>query len=206
MSSNPRGNADKLRILALHGFRGSGAALRRQMRAFSAGLADEAEFVFVDAPTRADGGVGWWRALEESDPNGSPLKRYDGWDKSRDFVAECCRLERPFDGVFGFSQGATLAGLLVALQAPSFEFAILVGGFASADAAHVPLYRPGVFQVPSLHLIGLADNVVPPERSRALALSFHKPLILEHEGGHIVPAGGQVLSGTQAFLRQMRTR
>lgn len=206
MTSKPRGNADKLRILALHGFRGSGAALHRQMRAFGAGLADEAEFVCADAPARADGAVGWWRALEESDPNDAPIKRYDGWDKSRDFIAERCRLEGPFDGVFGFSQGATLAGLLVALGTPSFEFAILVGGFVSADPAHVPLYRPGAFDVPSLHLIGLADNVVPPERSRALALSFHEPLILEHEGGHIVPAGAQVLDDRLAFLRKMRVR
>ena len=96
--------------------------------------------------------------------------------------------------------------MLVALGAPRFEFAILVGGFASADPAHVPLYRADALQVPSLHLIGLADNVVPPERSRALARSFHEPSMLEHDGGHVVPSGAAVLSGTLAFLRKMRAR
>ncbi len=176
------------------------------MRAFRAGIADAAELVFVDAPARADGGVGWWRALDESGPDGTPVKRYDGWATSRDFIAEQCTREGPFDGVFGFSQGATLAGLLVALGAAptlGFGFAILVGGFASADPEHVPLYRADAFQVPSLHIVGRADNVVPPERSRALARSFHEPLILEHEGGHIVPGGTEVRDGTLGFLRKM---
>ncbi len=211
MTPKTHASADKLRILALHGFRGSGAALRRQMRAFSAGIAEEAEFVFADAPARADGGVGWWRALEESNADGVVLKRYDGWTASRDFITEYCNREGPFDGVFGFSQGATLTGLLVALDAArtsavNFGFAILVGGFASADPEHAPLYRAGAFHVPSVHIIGLADGVVPPQRSRALAESFHEPLILEHAGGHVVPATAEVLEGTRGFLRQMRLR
>lgn len=201
------GSAAKLRILALHGFRGSGAALRRQTRAFSAGIAEEAELVFVDAPARADGGVGWWRALEETGADGHVVKRYDGWTTSRDFIAEYCKREGPFDGVFGFSQGATLAGLLVALNAaPTFGFAILVGGFASADPEHVPIYRAGACHVPSLHIIGLSDGVVPPERSRALADSFHEPWILEHAGGHVVPDSVEVRDGVLAFLRKLRAR
>ena len=207
MTLNTPGNTAKLRILALHGFRGSGAALRRQMRAFSAGIATDAEFVFVDAPARADGGVGWWRALEEDGKHGVPVKRYDGWATSRDFIAEYCNREGPFDGVFGFSQGATLAALLVALgAAPTFGFAILVGGFASVDPEHATLYRAGACHVPSVHIIGLTDAVVPPQRSRALAESFREPLILEHEGGHVVPATAGVLEGTLGFLRKMRRR
>ena len=177
------------------------------MRAFSEGIATDAEFVFVDAPARADGSVGWWRAIEETRAHGAPVKRYDGWSNSRDFIAQYCKQEGPFDGLFGFSQGAALGALLVALSAaPTFGFAILVGGFASADPEHVPIYRAGACHVPSLHIIGLSDGVVPPERSRALADSFHEPWILEHAGGHVVPDSVEVHDGVLAFLRKLRAR
>ena len=186
------------------------------MRAFSEGVASEADFSFVNAPARADGVVGWWRALEEPAQNGAPLLRYDGWALSRDFIAEHCRREGPFDGVLGFSQGATLAGLLVALAAsssadvstafPQFGFAILVGGFASAAPEHAALYRADSLRIPSLHLIGLTDNVVPPQRSRALAASFHEPLLVEHPGGHVVPGSADVRDVTLRFLRERRAR
>jgi len=199
MTETPR-----LRVLALHGFRGSGAALRRQMRSFSQGIATEVEFAFVDAPARADGVAGWWRALQYTEPSGTPAMRYDGWAASRDFIAEHCQREGPFDGVFGFSQGATLAGLLVALGTPSFHFAMLVGGFISADPGHAQLYEANRFQVPSMHVIGTTDQAVPAQRSRALAACFREPLILEHEAGHIVPSGSRIQEATVAFLREMR--
>jgi len=96
-----------------------------------------------------------------------------------------------FDGVFAFSQGATLAGLLAALrdrESPpiSFDLAIVVSGFTSTMPQHAELFTRKL-SVPSLHVIGRADGIVPMGDSLLLAERFAGPVIIEHSGGHVIP-------------------
>jgi predicted esterase len=103
----------------------------------------------------------------------------------------------PFDGIFGFSQGAAMASLLCAMLEnrnaipgliPSdfahnpFQFSIICAGFVSRATAHRPLLE-NIIQTPSLHIIGELDTLVAPERMTALADRFHKPEIFRHTGG-----------------------
>lgn len=103
----------------------------------------------------------------------------------------------PFDGVFGFSQGAAMASLLCAMLEnrdaipgliPSdfahspFQFSIICAGFVSRATAHRPLFD-NIIQTPSLHIIGELDTLVAPERMTALTDRFHKPEIFRHTGG-----------------------
>jgi pimeloyl-ACP methyl ester carboxylesterase len=205
------------RILCLHGFRGSGRALRAQMRKLVVGLGPEVELVYVDAPPLAAGGSGWWNAVEleapaERDgPLAARVKRYEGWEPTRAWLVSCFAQRGPFDAVLGFSQGAALSALLVGLRSPSgvptpekpfvFQRAILVGGFKSNDPVHAPLYESrDSFALPSLHLIGRADRVVPPEASLALAACFAAPVIVEHDGGHVVASTAEVRAALATFL------
>src|SRR5439155_6076620 len=111
-----------------------------------------------------------------------------------------------FDGVFGFSQGAALTSLLVGLRAPdgqvsadkplSFDFAVMVGGFRSDSADHAHLYAAkDNYTLPSLHIIGQADRIVPAQDSRILAAQFASPTVLEHTAGHVIPGTPQVRRG-----------
>jgi predicted esterase len=203
-----------LRLLCLHGFRGSGAALSAQMRGFVTGLEPELELLYVDAPTLADGRSGWWNAVSIAGAQG-PLKHYEGWQRTQAWLAAYFEAHGPFDGIFGFSQGAALAGLLVGMRAPggvqtqqhpfAFGFGILVGGFVSNDPAHASLYvARESFALPSLHVIGRADRIVPTDASRALAARFEAPLIVEHDGGHVIPSGPEARAALAAFLKQQR--
>lgn len=207
----------KLRILCLHGYHGSADTLRGQMRSLTAGLQDLADFVYVDAPTLASGDFGWWHAVEREDAparddpgTGSRPKHYKGWSRTRDWAVSLFQRER-FDGVFGFSQGAALTGLLVGLRAPdgkptaekplSFDFAMMVGGFRSNDPSHAGLYASrDSYDLPSVHILGRADFIVPSSDSRALASAFKSPLILEHDGGHVVASTEDVRAGVRRFL------
>jgi predicted esterase len=211
----------KLRILCLHGYHGSGEALRRQMQSLVAGLTSPVELVYLDAPSIAEGDFGWWHARSmEAAPDddesgvGRERKRYEGWERTRKAIVATFTERGPFDGIFGFSQGAALAGLLVGLRAPdgvptpeqplTFDFAIVVSGFASSDPVHAPLYaRKASYALPSLHLIGRADGVVPPADSRELAARFREPTILEHRGGHFIASDTATLAGVDAFLGAM---
>ena len=160
---------------------GSAAQLRGQM----AVLELDVELVAIDAPSLARGGNGWWHADDEL--------RYRGWSETRALIESL----PPFDGVFGFSQGAVLASLVVGIV--PMRFAIMVGGFPSRDPRHAEIYGDG-YAVPSLHVIGRRDGVVPPDRSRLLAEKFIAPTIFEHDGGHVIPQTAPI----EAFLTRFR--
>jgi acetyl esterase/lipase len=218
-----RTSAGKLRILCLHGYHGSGHVLRAQMAAFSASLESLAEFVFLDAPSLSASDYGWWHAVnKELDPAGGdpgvdgPRRHYKGWARTRDAIVACFEAQGPFDGILGFSQGAALAGLLVGLRSTDgratverplrFDFAILVSGFPSNDPELARLYeRRDAYDLPSLHVVGRSDGIVPIADSRALAAHFAGPVIAEHSGGHIVASDRSVTERARAFLEE-RTR
>ena len=214
----------QLRILCLHGYHGSAEILRDQMRMLADGLHDLAEFVCVDAPSLARGDFGWWHAVVDEQParSGDPGvhaggKRYQGWAGTRDWLIDLFRKEGAFDGVFGFSQGGALAALLVGLRAPdgrptalrplAFDFVLMAGAFVAKDAELATLYEVrDSYDLPSLHLIGRADGIVPAEDSLQVAAHFEQPLVLEHGGGHVVAATPEIRRQVAAFLRQMAVR
>ena len=190
-----------MRILCLHGYHGTAEVLRDQMRSLVHGLEPVADFVYVDAPSLATGDFGWWH------------HNFAGWKRTRDWIASLFQREPRFDGVFGFSQGAALTSLLVGLRAPdgqvsadkplSFDFAVMVGGFRSDSADHAHLYAAkDNYTLPSLHIIGQADRIVPAQDSRILAAQFASPTVLEHTAGHVIPGTPQVRRGFADFLDQ----
>jgi len=188
-----------LRVLCLHGYHGTAAVLRSQMAALTTAMPAEVEFVYVDAPSLAEGDFGWWHAGG------------DGWERTREWATRLFRSADGFDGVFGFSQGAALAGLLAGLQQARsgdpkrdirFKFALMVGGFKS-DAAEPDDLFARQLTVPSIHVIGRTDMVVPPHESRLLADAFIDPLVLEHEGGHVIPGHPAVTGPIAAFLKHL---
>lgn len=181
-----------LRMLCLHGYHGTGAILRRQMAPLAAAIPPDIELLYVDAPSLSEGGFGWWH------------DGFRGWERTRDWAVELLGTAAPIDGIFGFSQGAALTGLLAALRDSrpppvSFEFAIMVGGFTSTMPQHAQLFRRKL-TVPSVHVSGRADAIVPRRDSLRLAGRFADPLVLEHAGGHVIPGDPAVAGPIAGFL------
>jgi hypothetical protein len=183
-----------LRVLCLHGYHGTGAILRRQMAPLAGSLPADIEFVYLDAPSLASGGFGWWH------------EGFSGWERTRDWIVERLSTGPRIDGLFGFSQGAALTGLLAALResprAPrglDFGFAIMVGGFTSFLPQHADLF-PRPLTIPSVHVIGRSDGIVPGPDSLKLADRFTDPLVLEHSGGHVIPGERTVAEPIARFL------
>ena len=148
----------------------------------------------MNAPSLASGDFGWWH------------EGFNGWERTRDWAIDLVRAGPRFDGIFGFSQGAALAGLLTAVQesgsAPPgfhFDFAIMVGGFTSDLPKHTELLRHKL-TTPSVHVIGRGDVIIPRKDSLRLADRFADPLIIEHPGGHIVPYHDGVARPIAEFL------
>lgn len=121
----------------------------------------------------------------------------------------------PFVGVIGFSQGASLTALLasrlVTLQSKQPEtakdllkFAILISGFVPNYAPLIDTYFSQPVALPSLHVLGSQDKVVPIARSRDLAAKFdtQRAEVITHSQGHIIPDDDVSLSSIAAFVVQ----
>ena len=187
----PAPSGRDLRMLCLHGYHGSGAILRQQMAPLAATLPAAVELVYADAPSLSAGDFGWWH------------EGFRGWERSRDWVVELLRTGPHVDGIFGFSQGAALTGLLAGLRdadpdTPRFEFAIMVGGF-TGTMADASVFRHKL-TVPSVHVTGRSDVIVPRRDSLLLADRFADPLIIEHPGGHVIPGEPAVATPIAGFL------
>lgn len=126
----------------------------------------------------------WWNASD--DP---ATMIYSGIEETINYVDQLALSHGPFDGIIGFSQGATLTGAIAALVsdgspsvkniAKSLQFTVIISGFYVRDVRpqFVNLNGPGrdksnPIKIPSFHVWGLSDTLVLPERSIALKDSF----------------------------------
>ncbi|KAG6598715.1 hypothetical protein SDJN03_08493, partial [Cucurbita argyrosperma subsp. sororia] len=188
----------KPRILCLHGFRTSGAILKKHVEKWPTSVLDQFDFHFMDAPFPSRG---------KSEVEGLHDPPYFEWfqfhEDTADFanVEECLQfienhmLEHgPFDGLLGFSQGAALAALLPGFQAkgvaltrvPKIKFVIIISGVKlespSLDAQEA--YASSI-ACPSLHFLSEEDFFMPS--GLQLLESFVEPFVINHLKGHTVP-------------------
>jgi pimeloyl-ACP methyl ester carboxylesterase len=81
----------------------------------------------------------------------------------------------------------------------------LVGAFLANDPVLAGLYdSQESYDLPSIHIIGRSDFIVPSEYSLRVAAKFKDPLVLEHDGGHVI-AGTPLIRKRVSFLEE-RTR
>jgi pimeloyl-ACP methyl ester carboxylesterase len=159
----------------------------------------------------SDGGTPYSTTCRRSGPTRAEKKRYSGWPRSRAAIVDALSTKGPFNGVLGFSQGACATSLLPALLSANtsdalqvcFDFAIMVGGYPCTDPVLAQSYdKPAYRGLPSLHILGTGDGVVPPSYARALAAKFVDPIVLEHDGGHVIPSSPRIKEALHAFLHE----
>ncbi|XP_017292766.1 esterase OVCA2 [Kryptolebias marmoratus] len=221
-----------LRVLCVHGYRQNGGSFREKTGALRKLLKKQVELVFMNAPltvrqssageevptqenNSGSGGDedprGWWFSdIQAKSFNAQQqCEQSLGLDESVAAVREAVEAQGPFDGILGFSQGAAFVAMLCSLQEQkleplfNFRFAVLVAGFRSACKEHEKFYAAPL-QIPSLHVFGLEDRVIPDTMSRELLPSFHDPQVLIHPGGHFVPAASAHRQTYQDFLKRFQ--
>ena len=127
------------------------------------------------------------------------------FEKTLDYLDELFATKGPFDGVWGFSQGATVASILsriaeqndTCLLEPAngrtnikFKFVIIAATYKSPNEPE--LFRffdtEKKLSMPSLHIIGKNDLIVSSDKSLKFAEEhFSQPEIYLHEFGHFIP-------------------
>jgi len=209
----------KLKLLCLHGYRQSGKAAREKLGSFRKAVGKVAELDFVTAPHSIPGEeeqYGWWFSKEDRSFDAHDYVECElGFQQSIDTVVTAWQ-GGCYDGLFAFSQGASLGAHLCLLQhlgrlPIEFKFAILVAGFASRSSSHQEDWQAakaggGQVNLPTLHMIGETDKVIEKEMSEELLPFFMSPHVVTHEGGHHVPATGVPKASVLAFLQQMQEK
>ncbi|KAJ2865572.1 Ovarian cancer-associated protein 2, partial [Coemansia erecta] len=187
---------------------------------FQSSGAVEAAAEFGDGPSAA-----WWNRSED------PKRTWEEIKQSAETVVQAMKEHGPIDGIIGFSQGAGMAAIMMALQHASqqqhcdtvydsdvqtliesvrplggaLKFAFFFAGFYP----DVPQFEAlvsgaaGKIGVPSLHMVGRADRIVPMARGRELAaraFTAEAAVVMEHEGGHFVPCNAAWRAKYQEFL------
>lgn len=191
-----------MRILCLHGYGQSASFFRQRIGSLRKALGKQYSFVCPDGPHEATAAFlsgkdeergaprSWWR-WEDAD-RASTSYSYSGVDDSLELLARCIEAEGPFDGILGFSQGATMAALMCLHPPLRFRFAILISGFVPRDPHYANLFEssPPPPLLRTLHVHGRADDRVPPAASERLARCFEASAqtAYAHPGGHAVPS------------------
>lgn len=124
----------------------------------------------------------------------------------------------PIDGVLAFSQGACLTAMLCRLltddslgvykqkyDAIKFRFAILVAGFKSGQTQHAKFFsKETKCFLPTMHVIGDTDKVIPCDLSTELLDCFENPSVFRHSGGHFVPVNADAKNSFVEFLNKFQ--
>lgn len=211
-----------LKILVLHGFGSSAEACKRQVRPLFDSLDVACELHFVngmhDAPQLlammfgGSSGNAWWSM--------HPSSQGEGYADSLRQLIDVLEFEpkrkhtKSFDGILGFSQGASMVAMLVAEQAIRkkswFNFACCISGFIPSiermkNKIDVLCRKTNIHQVvPSWHSFGANDIVIQKEKSLALAQMMNKSVVCDcHAGGHEVNTSDpKVIQSFGSFMAQ----
>eukprot|EP00112_Aurelia_sp_Birch-Aquarium-sp1_P022582 Seg641.5 transcript_id=Seg641.5/GoldUCD/mRNA.D3Y31 product="Esterase OVCA2" protein_id=Seg641.5/GoldUCD/D3Y31 len=216
-------NRRLLKVLVVHGYRQNASSSYEKTGAFRKGLKKFIELVYITAPHKIPDTsnseedsekrdeYGWW--FSAADPSSfSSLQETEidlGHEESIKLIEETFKEKGPFDGILGFSQGATIVAHICALRdqpdSPfKFRFAMLCAGFKSKSPQHDKFYQNRI-SCPSLHIFGDSDKVIAGERSEELSRLFDNPVVLNHAGGHFLPATSKEKKIYQNFLETFVT-
>uniref|UniRef100_A0A2P2J1W4 Dihydrofolate reductase-like n=1 Tax=Rhizophora mucronata TaxID=61149 RepID=A0A2P2J1W4_RHIMU len=187
----------KMKILCLHGFRTSGSFLKKQISKWDPSILAHFDMDFPDGKFPAGGksdieGIfpppyfEWFQFNKE-------FTEYTNLEECISYLCEYITNKGPFDGLLGFSQGATLSALLLGYQAqgkvlkehPPIKIFVSISGSKFRDPTICDVAYKNTIRVKSVHFIGEKDWLKLP--SEDLATAFDNPLIIRHPQGHTVP-------------------
>lgn len=133
---------DKIKVLCLHGYRQNGDVFKSKLGSFRKNVQKYAEFVFVTAPhvappindtdassTSADDQPeqrSWWFNKDDGTFKGTNRSGPAfGFEESVRLVERVWSEQGPFQGLLGFSQGASFVGLLCNMSDRKCKFCVV---------------------------------------------------------------------------------
>jgi pimeloyl-ACP methyl ester carboxylesterase len=204
----------KLRILFLHGYRQNHQTFYERTGGLRKFLKNRVEFIYCEAPhdvpkqlievtenetleEKSDNSQkGWWLKSSEN-----PERNVQNdFEKTLNQINDVFSTNK-IDGVWGFSMGGIVASMLARIcsenrqnkdtfkyKSIDFDFVIIAAASKSPECYHEIFYDSNSkICMPSLHIIGKTDKLVPENRALELAEYFVDPVIFVHDQGHFIP-------------------
>lgn len=193
----------KPRLLCLHGARSNDEIAAYQIAGLN--LQKRFECLYLHAPHVTKPAPGLEHFSEGpfyawADPSKSISDQEDQWNESLGYIAEYFTRDGPFDGVYGFSQGASMITNFshpstaswkktrfetTRAQRPPWKFAILACG---AGGHRITASRAGsttaIIDIPSFHIFGKKDTLLNDSRVVAEYWSPSRRITHAHGRGH----------------------
>lgn len=135
---------------------------------------------------------------------------YSGLEITMECIQKEWKEYGPFDGLLGFSQGTQMAHILSLFEPcpdsypwlKSLKFGIFVAGFPSRMDHGVNCKNR--LDMPSLHISGENDEIVPPKYQGELKNCFEEPEWYAHKKGHVIPQMAPDIETIITFLQKQR--
>lgn len=211
-----------LRILMIHGYRQNEFVFRDKTGGLRKNLKNLAELVYCEAFHDIPKEFRFNKAEEQDNIEKCWYLKEDGckfdyetdFEKSIKHLNEIFREKGPFDGIWGFSQGATMAAVLSNLSTDTkksgiipdveFKFAIIAATSKSVQIELDKYYdSTRKIDIPTLHIIGKADKLVDYNKALEMTDYFKNPKVYMHELGHLIPAKKNDILVYSEFLNEM---
>ena len=205
-----------MRILFLHGYQQSPAIIQDEAKFLPSFLESvfggHVELLYPQAPfvstsrSNKDSTYSWWPEDDELDHAATFA-----------YLSEILDSSGPFDGVIGFSQGASVGSLLAALlEQPqdmrpvafstthtAFRFVVSFSGYREEDVRVRKYYEPRI-STPILHFISASDPILSEERCLRLVDSCEdadgRVVIYPGSGNHRIPSTKATKASLSRFL------
>ncbi len=180
-----------MRILILHGFTQNANIVKSKFSntiKLINQLVKNIEWVVPDASNIIDekNNLRAWYYCNADDPL-DYAKYFDvecsawyGLDKTLEYFKS---INNRFDVIIGFSQGAQLAHYLLYNNIITTQKVVFISGFVFPWN---DLYQNKISNVESLHVYGLADNIVSNGKTKFLINQYQNKTIIEHTKHHIL--------------------
>lgn len=176
------------------------------------------------AKNSTSGHRAWWFARDSNITNPNSFVNpetggYYGIEVSLTYLGELIEKSGPIHVIWGFSQGACFAGMLMAMLSDSGRdplklrkllpppevqglpaAGVFFSGFKARFEQYQPLYEAGV-RVPTLHVVGENDVLVSVKRSEGLVGVCEGAAVLKHQNGHNIPRETGEVEKIAEFLR-----
>jgi hypothetical protein len=156
---------------------------------------------YVSTNSSGAGHRAWWFA-RDPDLVTKSLGSLEGLEKSLKSIGKLIQRTGPVHAIWGFSQGACFAGMLVSLlgeknrehpmrthfpkEQGTPAAGIFFSGFKARFEQYDSIYAPGI-EIPTMHVMGDKDTAVSMERSVQLVRVCRDAKVLKHSGGHDIP-------------------
>lgn len=202
-----------LKILCLHGYRQNATIFRQKLGGFRRACRKQAEFVFINAPHFVASGAssdenvgddsdeserGWWLPGEDVASFDAQLS------VSFQTISDAQTSLGPFDGILGFSQGASVIGYYLVDPAHKSPFQFAIFAAKSPTRPHLKfLFDSHKITVPTLHVFGESDDICPMKDSVDFLGACEKARTVIHPGGHFFPAAAAQKKTYVSFLEEM---